>query len=47
MKEHTISFPLINYKLLPLAFKEYQLTKISFPIKVFYTEQNEISYQHM
>lgn len=42
MKEHTISFSLINYKLLPLASEKYQLTKMSSPINAFYAKPSDI-----
>lgn len=35
MKERTISFPLINYKPLPFAILDYQLTKVSSPTNTF------------
>lgn len=42
IKEHTISFSLMNYKLLPFASENYQLTKMSSPINAFYAEPSDM-----
>lgn len=49
MKEHTTAFPLINYKLLPFASEDDQLTKMSSPINAFYKWASWYvsSYPHM